>query len=121
VRNERAAVALWYYGADDLMAVGLFETEADAADFAITMEDTGTNTAIGVEFPDGTIHLVDDWPEWFEAAERVIEKEEEKRNPPSPTRIVFDPFTNSPVEIPRKTPQWVGVKRLPRPPRGSGS
>jgi len=115
MQTEKAIVAVWYYDVRDEMTVGLFGSEATAADFAVSIEDNGTGTPMGVEFPNGDARIIDDWEEFIEARERAEEKEEEKQDPPPPTRTVLDPFTRESVEIPRKAPQWVGLKKLPKP------
>jgi hypothetical protein len=104
---SKATCAL-FYEAGSSTKVGLFETEAQAADFAVVLATEGSGVPIGCQTSDGTVTLLAEWDEYFEAVERAEEAQEEHEHPPPPTKIVVNPFDGGPVTVDRKTPRWVG-------------
>lgn len=90
----------------------LEDSEADAADYAVAMEDGDyPTTLIGVQFADGRLVRAEDWRALADARRRRRQREQERRDnppPPIPTRRGFDPFDGKPIDIELDSPRWVG-------------
>lgn len=105
-------MALWYlrYGNADY---DLHDSEREAADSAVYMEDDCQGIALGIQFPDGRTIARDSWPEFAAAGGRRNEAYEQSRArqaaaEPRPVRKASDPFSGQPVEIEADEPAWLG-------------
>jgi hypothetical protein len=110
-RGMSKATCALFYEAESLsgsVKVGLFETESEAADFAVVLNREGSGTPVGIQHLDGSTTLLEDWQEYSDAVQRAEEAAEEQEHPPPPTKTVVNPFDGGPVTVDRKTPRWVG-------------
>lgn len=110
-----SAAAVWYsvYGS---VQVAVYETEEEAASFALDIEEEGSGSVSGVQFPDGRFV---DWDAWVTVHRLSEERSEvshrefaEMASRPRPaTRQVQPPFDTRrgrPVEVPADAPTWLG-------------
>jgi hypothetical protein len=90
----------------------LFDSEQDAARFAVHFDAEWQGIALGVQFSDGRTLKVDQWPAYaerrgqWEAVERSRQSGSALHHVPMrPTR---DPFTGEAVEVGAFQPAWLG-------------
>lgn len=115
--TDSQQAALWYWQAFAL-EVEVFDSEAEAAEFAVHMFNQGDAAIVGVQLADGTLHDRDHWPAFAREYERITAEDaalaaEARKNPP-PTRTVRSPFdTTKSVVVLADTPTWVGAQPAP--------
>ncbi len=112
---SESAAAVWYsvYGS---VQVAVHETEEEAASFALDIEEEGSGSVSGVQFPDGRFVEWDVWATVHRLSEKRSEASQrefdEKASRPRPaTRQVQPPFDTRrgrPVEVPADAPAWLG-------------
>lgn len=105
------AVWFWRYQVPDY---DLFETEQEAAEFAVGMEDNCNGAASGVQFRDGRLIKRDDWVALRTAeADRnalyIAQAEARANATPPPTRVARDPFSGTEIKVELSEPDWVGL------------
>lgn len=110
--SSENSVALWYvrYHQPDY---DLHDSEREAAEAAVYMEDYGHGVALGVQFEDGRLIVAGEWPEMRAAYERLREAEARQREAwaaaePRPVRKAVDPFDGRLLEIDADEPAWLG-------------
>ena len=104
-------VALWYrrYGH---MSYDICGSEEEAADRAVGMLEAETGAAEGIQFPDGRLVGVDDWPAYEEAEIRRMQASSaavRAAKPVPPGRKITAPFGGGEVEVDAEAPGWLGV------------
>jgi hypothetical protein len=103
--------ALWYVSHGSAGYV-LCASEYSAAASAFSMQDEGDAAPMGVQFPDGRLIPVDDWPALREYQQQVyrraVEAVRAERANPVPTRLVRSPFDGRAVRIYASEPEWIG-------------
>jgi hypothetical protein len=109
---EQEKCALWYDSCIGGVDYDLEDSETDAADYAVALENSDTPADIlGIQFPDGRTVAANQWAALVEARERATQRWRERMaNPPAPTptRTVHDPFRGEQVEVETGEPDWIG-------------
>jgi hypothetical protein len=102
--------ALWYERWNQI-SYDLFDSEQDAAGFAVYLSNEGQGVPLGVQFADGRAVKIDEWAA-FSDRQRQWEQSEHGGAgcvmEPRPTRPVRDPFTDAVVDIDAGEPRWLG-------------
>jgi hypothetical protein len=114
--SEQEQVALWYmrYLRPDYF---LCKNEADAAGMAVGIAENGEASVVGVQFPDGTLIELENWPAYEEALRRASEDDERRRAeqavaPRPAMREIRDPFRGRTLEVPPDSPSWLGAQSV---------
>jgi len=108
-------VALWTWRYHSL-GVQWFDSETEAAEFAVSDEDNETGSTAGVQFADGTFIARNDWAEYEAASDRRsarwrAEIAAERDQAPPPSWIVTPPegLKSGPVKTWEQPPEgWGG-------------
>jgi hypothetical protein len=104
------SVALWYVRYHSPGYV-LCDSEEEAAELGVGMEDSGGASVLGVQFSDGRTVERDSWPAFAAAQERSWQAEREARDKPRPAvqeREALDPFGGRMLRIRASEPSWLG-------------
>lgn len=110
-------VALWYRRYHH-MSYEICGSEEEAADRAVAMLDAETAAPEGIQFPDGRLVGVDNWPAYDEAEIRRMQADAaavRAMRPVSPGRKIIAPFDGGEIEVDVDAPEWLG-DRMPTMP-----
>ena len=105
-------VALWYlrYGRMDYE---VYDSEAEAADVAVSMIEANTAAPCGVQFPDGRAIEREEWPAFGEAEKRYERYQSAwlaRKPEPKPVRKITAPFGGGQIEVDADEPSWLGLR-----------
>lgn len=111
--SESTQCALWYMRYFQVY-YDLCESEEEAATNAVAMQDAGSGSVLGVQFPDGRTVKREDWTAFDDAQtswdQHWDEVTERTRNAPKvPTRAIRDPFEGKDLTTPIDAPAWLGA------------
>jgi hypothetical protein len=106
--------ALWYWRHHHV-TYDICESEIDAAEHAVYLNAYGEGMPTGVQFSDGRLLKLNDWPTYQKAyqAFRIREEAEEAERdaqPPLKVREILDPFDGKLVTVLADTPTWLGLQ-----------
>lgn len=108
-KEEAVQCALWYgrYRREYYL---IFNTEQKAAEMAVHLLESGEGNPHCVQFADGDVLLVENWPLFDEVREAQAEESDAARAAErmQPTRVVLAPLTDEPVTVPADAPRWLG-------------
>ena len=109
-RIHEQPCALWYDRGYGRIDYDLEDGEAEAARWAVVLEDSDEPAAIlGVQFADGRTIPATHWGALAEAREQARQEEANRPVPPPiPTHTMRDPFRGDEVEVEDESPAWVG-------------
>lgn len=99
--------ALWYYRYHSVY-VDLHDSEEDAAQAAVWMEEEGQGSVQGVQFPDGRYIDREDWNAYKTYERSLHNSYRSDPGPPPAMREVRLPWANESVSILADLPEWVG-------------
>jgi len=114
VKDARCAVWYWHYHS---LRVSLSNSEVDAAQDAVEIEEEGYGAVDGVQFSDGRVFKANEWTMYNElkaerskeiTAQVMAEIAAEAKNPPPAPKTVKSPFDNSVATLHGDYPEWVG-------------
>lgn len=107
--------ALWYYRYGHV-AFDLCLDEDDAAHLAASIEegyDDNADTVLGVQFRDGRLLPIKDWPAVTEHRRQMRAHADAARaqraENPVPSREARDPFTRQRVRVWSEDGDWIGI------------
>lgn len=98
--------ALWYWRRFAI-EYELFETEREAADYALYLIDYAEGVPQGVQFSDGRLIQFDRWDAYGDALEEQRRRVKEKNR--LKMKTIKCPFTRSPVNVEFNEPEWLGI------------
>lgn len=105
--------AVWYFRYYQIY-YEVCDSEREAANYAVGLVEWENGSPQCVQFPDGRVLSMGDWPAYAEAERRMLEAEKERAArlasaPPRPTRKVKAPFGDGrQVEVDADDPAWLG-------------
>lgn len=109
--------ALWYmrYGAPNYE---IFDDEHEAAERALSFDETDEGSALGVQYEDGSTLDWDDWNALTEARKHREDEIQRRRAEAAAslepvTRQIRDPFTGYLLRIDDREPDWLGDTTIP--------
>ncbi|HEY9371467.1 hypothetical protein [Streptomyces sp.] len=111
--KDTATCALWWWHRGNA-GFSLYDTEEDAAQDALYMEDSGEAAVVGVQFADGRIIKADDWPALAVARVEYERRWQERSKvlaakPPPIMRTITEPFGGATVKAEAgEIPDWLG-------------
>lgn len=112
--NDEYSCAVWYER-HGVTSIDVFDTEEEAAGFAVYLASEGQGVPLGVQFADGRTLELGDWTA-FADRERLWQAEEDRAaaRPGSdlPDRPLRSPFTGGVAEVGADAPEWLW--RVPR-------
>lgn len=109
---DEPTCAVWYVSRYNI-EYDLCSDEDEAAKTAAALyEADDTPTMLGVQFADGRLIKINEWPAFAEAVQARSAMWAEARDRPAPaTRPARDPFTGAEVAIELTEPSWLGERR----------
>lgn len=104
--------AVWYWRYFN-MYYELFQSEREAARFAVDLENDGEGDVSGVQFSDGRAVARNEWELFLQIDKeediRIMREIQQRLKAPSPPkRAIRDPFNNREIKIKITEPEWLG-------------